>query len=103
MNKILVLLGLMAFTCIKLHAQITDQPATTAPTGSTSSSTQNVGSYQQQQPNPVIVPNAPGDPGPTPTVPIDGGISILIAAGVGYGVKKVKERRRKRLEELDKD
>ena len=28
-------------------------------------------------------------------VPIDGGLSLLVAAGVGYGVKKVKERRKK--------
>ena len=27
--------------------------------------------------------------------PIDGGLSLLVAAGVGYGVKKVKERRKK--------
>jgi len=28
-------------------------------------------------------------------VPIDGGLSLLVAAGVGYGVKKTKERRKK--------
>jgi hypothetical protein len=28
-------------------------------------------------------------------VPIDGGLSLLVAAGVGYGIKKVKERRKK--------
>jgi len=27
------------------------------------------------------------------TVPIDGGISLIIAAGVGYGAKKLKERK----------
>ena len=27
-------------------------------------------------------------------VPIDGGLSLLIAAGVGYGIKKVREERR---------
>jgi hypothetical protein len=26
-------------------------------------------------------------------VPIDGGLSLLVAAGVGYGAKKAKERR----------
>jgi FtsH-binding integral membrane protein len=35
------------------------------------------------------------DPGsePDPEVPIDGGLSLLVAAGVGYGAKKMKERR----------
>ena len=28
-------------------------------------------------------------------VPIDGGLSLLVAAGVGYGAKKIKERRKK--------
>lgn len=27
--------------------------------------------------------------------PIDGGISLLVAAGVGYGVKKVRDARKK--------
>ena len=31
-----------------------------------------------------------GDPD---SAPIDGGLSLLIAAGVGYGAKKLKERR----------
>lgn len=28
-------------------------------------------------------------------VPIDGGLSLLVAAGVGYGMKKVKEKKQK--------
>lgn len=28
-------------------------------------------------------------------VPIDGGLSFLIAAGVGYGIKKVRDSRKK--------
>ena len=28
-------------------------------------------------------------------VPIDGGLSLLIAAGVGYGIKKVRDERKK--------
>ncbi len=28
-------------------------------------------------------------------VPIDGGLSLLVAAGVGYGVKKERENRKK--------
>ena len=31
------------------------------------------------------------DPGPGPDAPIDGGLSILVAAGVGYGVKKYRD------------
>ena len=29
-------------------------------------------------------------------LPIDGGLSLLVAAGVGYGAKKLKERKTKR-------
>jgi len=37
----------------------------------------------------------PGTPGgPDPDAPIDGGLSLLVAAGVGYGVKKVREKRK---------
>ena len=37
----------------------------------------------------------PGDlpPGPT-AVPIDGGLSFLLAAGVGYGMKKYRDHKR---------
>jgi hypothetical protein len=28
-------------------------------------------------------------------VPVDGGLSLLIAAGVGYGAKKIREKRKK--------
>lgn len=40
---------------------------------------------------------AQGDPGGDPdvTVPVDGGLSILAVAGVAYGVKKIKELRKK--------
>lgn len=36
------------------------------------------------------------DPGAEPDadVPLDGGLSLLVAAGVGYGAKKMKERKR---------
>ena len=33
--------------------------------------------------------------GPDPDAPIDGGLSLLLAAGVGYGVKKIKDSRKK--------
>ena len=36
----------------------------------------------------------PGDPGGDPDAPIDGGISVLVAAGVGYGIKKLREKRK---------
>ncbi len=41
-----------------------------------------------------------GDPDNDPDVPIDGGLSILIAAGVGYGVKKIRDERKKRTTNL---
>ena len=34
------------------------------------------------------------DPGGGPDVPIDGGLSLLLAAGVGYGVKKYRDGRK---------
>lgn len=34
-------------------------------------------------------------PPPDPTIPIDGGISLLIAAGIGYGAKKMYDSRKK--------
>ena len=33
------------------------------------------------------------DPGLGADAPLDGGVSILIAAGVGYGIKKLKEHK----------
>lgn len=42
---------------------------------------------------------AQGDPGGDPdTVPVDGGLTILAAAGVAYSLKKLKDYRRKRNE-----
>ncbi len=42
--------------------------------------------------------HAQPDPGSDPdaVVPIDGGLSFLAAAGVAYGVKKIKDRRKKK-------
>jgi hypothetical protein len=42
-----------------------------------------------------------GDPGDDPDAPIDGGVSLLVAAGIGYGAKKVYEARKKRKEAGD--
>ena len=33
------------------------------------------------------------NPGQNPDVPIDGGISLLIAAGAGLGIKKLRKRK----------
>ena len=41
------------------------------------------------------------DPGGGPDAPIDGGLSLLIAAGAAYGVKKYRASRKKG-EELEK-
>lgn len=39
--------------------------------------------------------NPCGDPGsPNPDCPIDGGLTALLAIGVGYGIKKVREARK---------
>ena len=35
------------------------------------------------------------DPGGGPDVPIDGGLSLLLAAGAAYGVKKYRQGRKK--------
>ena len=33
-----------------------------------------------------------------PDVPIDGGIGLLVAAGIGYGIKKTRDARKKRMQ-----
>ena len=40
-------------------------------------------------------PLLPDDPGSDPDVPIDGGLSVLLAAGVGYGIRELKKKRHK--------
>lgn len=51
----------------------------------------------------VIIPtiaSAQFDPFPdngNPDAPVDGGLSLLVAAGVGYGAKKLKEKRAAKL------
>ena len=37
------------------------------------------------------IENAPPPPPPNP-VPIDGGVGFLLAAGVGYGIKRMRKR-----------
>lgn len=39
-------------------------------------------------------PSSPGfDPDISPSVPVDGGLSLLVLAGVGYGIKKNREKK----------
>ncbi len=42
------------------------------------------------------------DPGGGPDVPIDGGLSVLLAAGAAYGVKKYRDHKKGK-EEQDGD
>ena len=42
---------------------------------------------------PTLLHAQPGFDDEVNDVPIDGGLSLLVAAGVGYGAKKLKERR----------
>jgi len=47
----------------------------------------------------IFAQGAGGDPGGEPggdpdLIPVDGGLGFLLAAGVGYGVKKAREYRR---------
>ena len=45
--------------------------------------------------SPVLLNAQPSDPGSDPDVPIDGGLSVLLAAGVGYGIRELKKKRHK--------
>ncbi len=40
------------------------------------------------------------DPDGDPDAPIDGGVSLLVAAGIGYGIKKVRDNRKKKTTHL---
>jgi len=42
----------------------------------------------------------PDDPEGDPDAPIDGGVGVLVAAGVAYGFKKVRDERKKKLNNL---
>jgi hypothetical protein len=43
---------------------------------------------------PVFLLAQPGFGDDVPDVPIDGGLSLLVAAGAGYGAKRLQEKRR---------
>lgn len=42
---------------------------------------------------PLLAQDGFGDPGDD--VPVDGGLTLLAAAGIGYGAKKLREKRKK--------
>ena len=42
----------------------------------------------------------PGDPGDDPDVPIDGGVSLLVAAGAGYGIKRYRDSRKEKAKKV---
>ena len=44
---------------------------------------------------PSLLHAQPGFDDEVNDVPIDGGLSLLVAAGVGYGAKKLREKRKK--------
>ena len=47
----------------------------------------------------ILLAQGPGDPGCDPLdplCPIDGGLSALLVAGAGYGIKKVRDARKAR-------
>ena len=45
----------------------------------------------------LALAQAPADGGPTPTgptaIPLDGGASLLLAGGIGYAVRRLRQRR----------
>jgi hypothetical protein len=43
------------------------------------------------------------DPGGGPDAPIDGGLTLLIAAGTAYGVKKYRDHKKKNSEDAGQD
>lgn len=42
---------------------------------------------------PVLAQDGFGDP--LSDVPVDGGLTLLVAAGIGYGAKKIRDSRKK--------
>ena len=48
----------------------------------------------------LLFAQGPGEPGGEPA-PIDGGASLILAAGIGYGAKKLKDAREKKNKEVE--
>lgn len=46
--------------------------------------------------NVVLAQGPPPPPPPPSQIPIDGGVSLLVAAGVAYGAKKVYDNKKKK-------
>jgi hypothetical protein len=44
---------------------------------------------------PVVLQAQPSDPQDAAGVPIDGGLSLLLAAGAAYGAKKIRDHRKR--------
>lgn len=46
---------------------------------------------------PSLIAQMPGGPGgdPDSEIPIDGGLGLLVAAGIAYGAKKAYDKRKK--------
>jgi hypothetical protein len=44
---------------------------------------------------PMLSHAQPGFGDDVSDVPVDGGISLLVAAGIGYGAKKIREKRKR--------
>ena len=47
----------------------------------------------------TVMAQAPADGGPSPTsptsIPLDSGVSLLLAGGVAYGLKQLRNRRKR--------
>jgi hypothetical protein len=54
---------------------------------------------------PILVLAQPGFGGGDvdDTVPLDGGLSLLVVAGVGYGAKKISEKRKRAQKKAEDD
>jgi hypothetical protein len=48
----------------------------------------------------IIMAQPPGLPSPPSQAPIDGGLSLLAAAGGGYAIKKLRDKRKAADDEL---
>jgi hypothetical protein len=42
-----------------------------------------------------VAPNSSGAFEPVTDVPVDGGLAILVAGGIGYGIKKLYDKKKK--------